>query len=84
MEMNRNVASLQRKEGIRDLCMNLSIAYLSDVCCKLIAKIILRLYLDSLYLLVSVLRVAENLLFDSCLGILTSYSYSLKKKKSCQ
>lgn len=54
--------------------MNLSIAYLSDVCCKLIAKITLSLYLDSVF--TAVLRVAENLLFDSCLGILTSYSYT--------
>lgn len=56
--------------------MNLSISYVPDVCCKLIAKITSRLYLDILYLLVSVLHVAENLLFDSCLGILTSNPYT--------
>lgn len=60
--------------------MNLSIAYFSHVCCKLIVKITLSLSLISLYLLVSVSCVAENLLFDSCLGILASYSYTLKEK----
>lgn len=66
----------KEKNDRRHLCMNLSIAYLSDVCCKFVVKITLSLCLDSLYLLVSVLCVAKNLLFDSCLGILTSYSYT--------
>lgn len=75
---------LKEKRETRDLCMKLSIAKLSDVCCTLIAKITLSLYLNSLYILLSVLCVAENLLFDSCLGILASCSYTLKKTKTCQ